>query len=114
MSKKRKNPTPKNTPASISTAASNLRKLVGLMAVRNLVARYDSLRRDDPTRRQPEIRTDLTETEQWFSAERRILAYAQCDSLNDNSAVGSSISTAVRLTIGDKLEPVFTGDDSEF
>ena len=113
MSKKRKNPTPKNTPASISTAASNLRKLVGLMAVRNLVARYDSLRRD-PTRRQPEIRTDLTETEQWFSADRRILAYAQCDELNDNTAVGSAISTVCNLTIGDKLEPVFTGDDGEF
>lgn len=94
--------------------ASNFKRLLGLAAVRNLVARYDSLRRDDPTRRQPEIRTDLTETEQWFSADRRILAYAQCDSLADNTAVGSSLDTACRLTIGDKLEPVFTGDDGEF
>ena len=99
-------------PASNSTAL--LRRLVGIAAVRNLVARYDSLRRDDPTRRQPEIRTDLTETEQWFSADRRLLAYAQCDELADNTAVGSSLDTACRLTIGDKLEPVFTGENSEF
>lgn len=96
------------------TAKSNLNKLIGLLAVRNLVARYDSLRRDDPTRRQPEIRTGLTETEQWFDAPRRILAYAQTDELSDNTSVGSSIDTACRLTIGDKLEPVFTGDDGAF
>ena len=93
---------------------SALSRAIGQMAVRNLVARYDSLRRDDPTRRLPEIRTDLTITEQWFSADRRVLAYAQCDELNDNTAVGSSIDTACRLTIGDRLTPVFTGEEAKF
>lgn len=98
-----------------AVAAQNFRKLLGVMAVRSLTARYDSLqRRDDLSRKPLEIRTDATETEAWFSAERRILAYAQCDQLNDNTAAGSIIDTACRLTIGDKLNPVFTGDNSEF
>lgn len=95
-------------------SASAARKALGMAAARALVARYDSLRRDNPLRRMPEIRTDATVTEQWFSADRRLLAYAQCDELADNTAVGSSMDTACRLTIGDRLSPVFTGDDGEF
>ena len=112
----KKNSTKSHKPAAPDTAAQirSLKRLVGYIAVRQLTARYDSLKRNDPTRPRPEIRTALTETEQWFRADQRIRAYAQCDELNDNTAVGSSIDTACRLTIGDKLEPVFTGDDSEF
>ena len=95
-------------------AGAKLNEALGAARARSLVARYDSLRRDDPTRRQPEIRTDLTITEQWFSADRRILAYAQCDELSDNTAVGSSLDTACRLTIGDRLSPVFTGEDGAY
>ncbi|MBO4513514.1 MAG: phage portal protein [Victivallales bacterium] len=103
------------SPQNTALALANMRKLLGYMAVQTLTARYDSLqRRNDPTRPRLQIRTDLTETEQWFSAERRRQAYAQCDELNDNTSVGSSIDTACRLTIGDKLEPVFTGEDSEY
>lgn len=99
----------RKTPSSAA-----IKRAIGVAAARVLVAQYDSLRwRNDPQRRPPEIRTDATETEQNFSAERRILAYQQCDDLCDNTVVGSCLDTACRLTIGDRLSPVFTGDDGD-
>lgn len=99
----------KSTPS-----AAAIKKAIGAARARLLVAQYDSLRwRNDPQRRIPVIRTEATETEQNFSADRRILAYTQCDDLCDNTVVGSCLDTVSRLTIGDRLSPVFTGDDGE-
>ena len=46
---------------------------------------YDALK-SDPQRKQPEIRTEATETEQVFTADKRVKAYAWADNLYDNSA----------------------------
>ena len=80
---------------------------------RLLVARYDSLK-PSQTRKVTEIRTDLTETEQNFQADKRILAYAKCDNLYDNTSMASILDTAIRLTIGKRGgTPLFTGADRE-
>lgn len=91
-----------------------LGKLINYVAARSLVARYDSLKRE-PTRKQPEIRTDLSETEQVFYAVNRILAYAQADDLYDNTNIASTIDTSIRLAIGERGgTPIFTGVDKDF
>lgn len=80
---------------------------------RLLVARYDSLK-PSQTRKVTEIRTDLSETEQNFQADKRILAYAKCDNLYDNTSMASILDTAIRLTIGKRGgTPLFTGADRE-
>lgn len=90
-----------------------LANVVGHLLKRSLVARYDSLNRQ-PTRRVTEIRTDLSETEQVFPTDKRILAYAKCDNLYDNTALASILDTAIRLTIGKRGgTPLFTGSDAE-
>ena len=93
----------------------SLKKLVGYLMARNLVAQYDSLKwRGEVLRKRPEIRTDYSETEQIFSGERRILAYAQADDLMDNCSVGSTVATAIRLTIGTVGgTPLFEGESKE-
>lgn len=88
-------------------------KLMGMLRNRVLVARYDSLK-PDPLRQPPEYRTDPTETEQQFAAWERILAYLQCNELYDNSPVGQTVDTAIRLTIGKKGgTPLFSGENSD-
>jgi len=90
-----------------------LGKFISMLAARTLVARYDSLNRQ-PTRKVTEIRTDLSETEQIFTAEKRILAYAKCDNLYDNTALASILDTSIRLTIGKRGgTPLFTGADKD-
>lgn len=104
----------KPTKADLEKRNEALGKILTLVASRSLVARYDSLRRE-PTRRIPELRTDLSETEQQFRADRRILAYLQADDLYDNSSIASTIDTAIRLTIGQRGgTPIFTGSDREY
>jgi len=89
-------------------------KLVGYLASRALVSRYDALRRD-PVKKPVEIRVDFSETQQNFYAEKRILAYALTENLYDNSPIGSTLDTAIRLTIGQRGgTPLFTGEDKEF
>ncbi len=108
---------PKKTQPSKKASTSAVaiyRALLGRALQHRLVARYDALNRMDTTRRFPIIKTGATETEQWFTSDKRLLAYAQCDEISDNSAVGSILDIACRLTIGDKLTPVFTGEDGEF
>lgn len=71
---------------------------------------YDALK-SDPQRKQPEIRTEATETEQVFTADKRVKAYAWADNLYDNDSIGSTLETIIRLTIGVKGGvPVFTGE----
>ena len=65
-----------------------LARIVGHLMNRTLVARYDALNRQ-PTRRVTEIRTELSETEQVFPDDRRILAYGKADNLYDNTSLGS-------------------------
>lgn len=90
-----------------------LARIVGHLMNRTLVARYDSLKRQ-PTRQAVEIRTELSETENQFTAEKRILAYAKCDNLYDNTALSSILDTSIRLTIGQRGgTPLFTGEDKE-
>ena len=104
----------KPTKADLEKKNEALGKLISLVASRSLVARYDSLRRE-PTRRQPELRTDLSETEQQFRADRRILAYLQADDLYDNTSIASTIDTSIRLAVGQRGgTPIFTGSDKEF
>lgn len=89
------------------------KKLMGMLRNRVLVARYDSLK-PDPLRQPPEYRTDPTETEQSFAAWERILAYLQCNELYDNSPIGQTVDTAIRLTVGKKGgTPLFSGEDSD-
>lgn len=108
MAKKR------TTKADLQKRNEALGKLISYVSNKALVARYDSLRRE-PTRRQPELRTDLSETEQQFRADRRILAYLQADDLYDNSSIASTIDTAIRLTVGQRGgTPIFTGADREY
>ena len=98
----------KPTKADLEKKNEALGKLISLVASRSLVARYDSLRRE-PTRRQPELRTDLSETEQQFRADRRILAYLQADDLYDNTSIASTIDTSIRLAVGQRGgTPIFT------
>jgi len=90
-----------------------LARVVGHLLNRTLVARYDSLKRQ-PTRKVVEIRTDLSETEQMFTAEKRLLAYGKTDNLYDNSSLSSIIDTSIRLTIGKRGgTPLFTGPDKD-
>ena len=90
-----------------------LATVVGHLMNRVMVARYDSLNRQ-PTRKVTEIRTDLSETEQVFYADKRVLAYAKCDNLYDNTSLSSIVDTAIRLTIGKRGgTPLFTGSDKE-
>jgi len=104
----------RQTKADLQRKNEALGKLISFVASRSLVARYDSLRRD-PTRKQPELRTDLSETEQQFRADRRILAYLQADDLYDNTSLQGTIDTACRLTVGQRGgTPIFTGADKEF
>ncbi len=104
----------RTTKAELEKRNEALGKLISYISAKSLVARYDSLRRD-PTRRMPELRTDLSETEQQFRADRRILAYLQADNLYDNTALQGTIDTAVRLTVGQRGgTPIFTGADKDF
>lgn len=90
-----------------------LARIVGHLMNRTLVARYDALNRQ-PTRRVTEIRTELSETEQVFPDDRRILAYGKADNLYDNTSLGSIMDTAIRLTIGQRGgTPLFTGSDAD-
>ena len=90
-----------------------LARVVGHLMNRTLVARYDALERQ-PTRKVTEIRTDLSETEQMFPADKRVLAYAKADNLYDNTSLSSIMDTAIRLTIGKRGgTPLFTGADAE-
>ena len=68
-------------------------------ATPSLRQEYDALR-DDIHREPLVIRSDLTETEQMFYAEKRIRAYIQASNLYDNDNVGSTLDTAIRLAIG--------------
>lgn len=90
-----------------------LTRLVGHLINHTLVARYDALKRQ-PTREQVEIRSELSQTEQWFPADRRITAYTKCDNLVDNTPLGSIIDTCVRLTIGKAGgNLIFSGPDKD-
>ena len=90
-----------------------LTKLVGHLMNRVLVARYDSLQRH-PTRPAVEIRAELSETENQFTADKRILAYALCDNLVDNTTAGSIIDTCIRLTVGTQGgNLIFGGADAD-
>ena len=72
--------------------------------------RYDALQ-GDPLREEPVIRMDATETEQIFTADKRVKSYAWADNLYDNDSIGSTLETIIRLTIGVKGGvPVFTGE----
>ncbi len=74
---------------------------------------YESLKRD-PTKPAPEIRTEKTITEQMYSAERRIMAYAQAQQLYDNDDVGATVDSLIRLAIGTKGgTPRFSGERRE-
>jgi len=96
--------------AALRTAAT---KLVGLLRSQSLVARYDSLR-PDPLRRPLEYRVDPTETEQQFAAWYRIKAYLQCDELYDNSPIGPTLQTAIRLAVGTRGgTPLFRGEGAD-
>ena len=71
---------------------------------------YDALK-GDPTREEPVIRTEATETEQMFTADKRVKSYAWSDNLYDNDSIGSTLEGIIRLTIGVKGGvPVFTGE----
>ena len=73
--------------------------------------RYDALK-TDPLRTKPEIRYDLSQTEQMFTAEKRVIAYAMADNLYDNDDVGSTLETCIRTTIGTSGgTPLFIGPD---
>lgn len=88
-------------------------RLIGMVRNQTLIARYDSLK-PDPLRTPPEYRTDPTETEQQFESWDRILAYLQCDELYDNSPVGQTVQTAIRLAVGVKGgTPLFSGEGSD-
>lgn len=77
-----------------------------LRIVRN---QYDALETDALRRRQC-IRTDRTQTQQDFTADRRIQAYAMGDTAYDNDQLGAIIDTCIRLTIGTRGgRPFFTG-----
>lgn len=90
-----------------------LTAIVGHLMNRVLVARYDSLQRH-PTRPAVEIRAELSETENQFTADKRILAYALCDNLIDNTTAGSIIDTCIRLTVGrDGGNLIFGGADAD-
>ena len=90
-----------------------LTRLVSHLMNRVLVARYDSLKRQ-PTREQVEIRTELSETENNFTAEKRVLAYALTDRLVDNTSLGSIIDSVCRLTIGRTGGTlIFSGEDRD-
>ena len=90
-----------------------LARIVGHLMNRTLVARYDSLKRQ-PTRPVVEIRTDLSETEQVYYAEKRVLSIAKADNLYDNTSLASIMDTAIRLTIGKRGgTPLFTGVDKD-
>lgn len=87
--------------------------LIGHLINRTIVARYDALQRQ-PTRPAVEIRTELSETENQFNAERRVLAYAEADNLVDNTSVGSLIDTCIRLAVGrDGGNLIFSGEDRD-
>lgn len=74
---------------------------------------YDALKPDDK-RENPTIRTDATETEQMFTADKRIKSYIWADHLYDNDGIGSTLDTIVRLAVGTKGGiPIFTGDGAE-
>lgn len=90
-----------------------LARIVGHLMNRTLVARYDSLQRK-PTRPAVEIRTELSETENQFTADKRILAYTKSDNLYDNTSLSSILDTSIRLTIGKRGgTPLFTGEDKD-
>jgi len=65
----------------------------------NAKAKYDSLRdrRDRPPR---DISMELTRTEQAFRGQDRVYAYHDADQLYDNDAIGSTLDTCIRLTLG--------------
>ena len=82
-------------------------------ATPSLRQEYDALR-DDIHREPLVIRSDLTETEQMFYAEKRIRAYIQASNLYDNDNVGSTLDTAIRLAIGPSGGiPQFIGEGRE-
>ena len=91
-----------------------LNKLISWAVSRSVVAKYDALQMD-PTRKQPEIRTDPSWTEQSFRDEYRVKSYVLCDNLYQNTPVGATIDTAIRMTVGKRGgTPLFTGPDKEF
>lgn len=96
----------KKTKVDAQTAISVAKRAAGPRA------EYDALK-DDPHREPINIRTELTQTEQMFSAEKRVKAYVQSSNLYDNDNVGSTLDTAIRLTIGAKGGiPQFIDDGS--
>ena len=100
-------------PSKAARREKALTAIVGHLMNRVLVARYDSLQRH-PTRPAVEIRAELSETENQFTADKRILAYALCDNLVDNTTAGSIIDTCIRLTVGrDGGNLIFGGADAD-
>ena len=83
--------TPKITQKRLEALAGILRATVR--------ARFDTLT-DTEGRRQPLIRHEDTQTEQDFTADKRLRAYAQSDHLYDNDDVGSTLDTCIRLAVG--------------
>ena len=64
-------------------------------------------------RRQPEIRTDKSVTEQFFRDYDRIKTYWLGDFIYDNDTMGAAVDTAVRLTVGPRGgRPFFLGADA--
>lgn len=116
MTEKPRNRTSGRTSRKAKDAARKeaLNKLIGWAVSRSLVARYDALQMD-PTRKQPEIRTDASWTEQQFRAEYRIKSYVLCDNLYQNTSIGPTIDTSIKMTVGRRGgTPLFTGPDKDF
>ena len=90
-----------------------LAKLASTLLTRALAARYDALK-PSPTRKITEVRTDLSQTEQEFTADKRILAYQKANDLFDNTPLASILDTSIRLTVGQRGgTPLFTGSDRD-
>lgn len=115
MSENRKTSSARRTKKAKEEARRTaLNKLIGWAVSRSLVARYDALQMD-PTRKQPEIRTDPSWTEQQFRDEYRIKSYVLCENLYQNTSIGTTMDTAIKMTVGRRGgTPLFTGEDREF
>lgn len=92
-------------------SATQLATVIGTVAA-NLRAHYEVLN-NDHLRKQPNIRTDRTVTEQMFYGIQRLKAYWLADTLYDNDAIGATVDTCIRLAIGATGgKPQFIDDDT--
>ncbi len=92
---------PEKQPAQAS-AASLASPAEVLARLRSMVKNsYESLK-PDPSQPPIEIRTEKTVTEQMYSGEKRLKAYAQAQQLYDNDDVGATVDSLIRLAIGTK------------